>query len=300
MGQKILPFTGAAAALITPFTCDGAVDYPALERLIELQICEGIDALVVLGTTGEASTLTHEERLAVTAFTVRTVRGRLPVIVGTGSNNTAYSVELSREVCRLGADALLVVTPYYNKASPEGLKRHFTAIAEASSCPIILYNVPGRTGMSIPMQVYAQLAEVENIAAVKEASGSLASAADLCASFGDALYVYSGNDELTLPILSVGGKGVISAAANIVPREMHAICAHFFSNHIDTSRAVQHSLTGLIRALFSDVNPIPLKCACSLLGLCRETMRLPLCPMGEDKRHALEEEMKKIGLFERF
>lgn len=299
MGQKILPFRGAATALVTPFSCDGSVDYTALRRLIDFQIDSGIDALVFLGTTGESSTLTHDERLAVIDFAVRTVHHRVPVIIGTGSNNTAYSVELSREACRLGADALLVVTPYYNKASADGLILHFSAIADASSVPVILYTVPGRTGVSIPLSVYKKLAEADNIVAVKEASGNLAALTDLCAELGEHLAVYSGNDELTLPTLAVGGSGVISVVSNILPREMHDLCSHFFDGELHAASAIQHRLNRLIHALFSEVNPIPMKCACSLLGLCRETMRLPLCPMDEDKRLVLENEMNTLGLFDR-
>lgn len=299
MGQKILPFRGAATALVTPFTCDGSIDYTAFRRLIDFQISSGIDALVVLGTTGESSTLSHDERLAVIDFAVKTVRRRVPVIAGTGTNNTAYSVSLSREASRLGADALLVVTPYYNKASPDGLTAHFSAVADASSVPIILYTVPGRTGVSVPMSVYRKLAEIDNIVAVKEASGNIAAVTDLCAELGEYLAVYSGNDELTLPTLAVGGSGVISVVSNIMPCEMHDLCRHFFDGELHAAGEIQLRLNRLIHALFSEVNPIPVKCACSLLGLCRETMRLPLCPMDEEKRLALENEMKKLGLFDR-
>lgn len=299
MEPKILPFHGVSTALVTPFTDDGAVDYTALRRLIHLQIDSGINALVILGTTGESSTLTHDERLAVIDCAVQTVRERVPVIVGTGSNNTAYSIFLSREACRLGADALLAVTPYYNKASPEGLIAHFTSIAEASSVPIILYNVPGRTGLHIPMHVYRKLSEIPNIVAVKEASGDLSSVSALCAEFGKHLAVYSGNDELTLPTLAVGGEGVISVVSNILPHEMCDLYDHFTTGDLCEARAIQHRLNPLISALFSEVNPIPIKCACSMLGLCNETLRLPLCPLNEEKRKTLAEEMNRLNLLKR-
>lgn len=295
MPHNSLPFRGSAAALVTPFTDGGAVDFAALGRLIEFQISSGTDALVILGTTGESSALTHAERLDCIGFAVKAARGRVPVIAGVGSNDTAYSVKLTREACRMGADALLAVTPYYNKTSPAGLTAHFTAIAQASSVPVILYNVPSRTGMSIPLSVYRELAKLENIAAVKEASGSISAVTDICAEFGDELAVYSGNDDMIVPVLSVGGAGVISVLANIMPREVSEICRHFERGDIEYARREQLRLNSLIHALFCEVNPIPIKCACAMMGLCRETLRLPLVKLGEEKRRALEREIERLG-----
>ena len=297
MGNKILPFFGAACAIVTPFDCQGNVDYSALERIIEFQISRGSDGIVVLGTTGEASSLTAAERSEVISFTVSHVRHRVPVIVGVGTNVTSTTVNNCREACRLGADGLLVITPYYSKASAEGLYLHFKAAAESVDLPIILYTVPSRTGMGIPFEVYKRLAEVKNICAVKEASGNIGNVLDISENFGDSLFVYSGNDDLTLPIIACGGVGVISVASNIAPREMHELARAAVNGDFSVARKLQLKLNPLIRSLFSEVNPIPVKCACSLLGLCRETMRLPLCPLDEAKRDALENEMTKLDLF---
>lgn len=296
MGEKILPFRGAATALVTPFSCDGTIDFTSFSEMIEFQIKSHINALVILGTTGESSTLMHDERISCIEFAVKTVRGRVPVIAGVGSNDTNYSVELAIEACRLGADALLVVTPYYNRTSPDGLIAHFSKIADASTVPLILYNVPVRTGVSIPLSVYRKLAEIDNIVAVKEASGNISTVVDICAELGGSLAVYSGNDDMIVPTLSVGGEGVISVLANIMPRETANLCHSFFEGDISGAKCEQLRLNSLIHALFSDVNPIPVKCACSLMGLCRETMRLPLVPMLEEKRLILATEMSKLGL----
>lgn len=298
VSNKKLPFLGSAPAVVTPFTCDGRIDWEAFERILEFVIAEGSDAAVVLGTTGEASSLTEEERLAVISSAKDIINRRIPLIVGTGTNSTASTVQNCRDARRLGADAVLTVTPYYTKASPAGLCEHFTRAAEAAEIPLILYTVPSRTGVNIPMSVYEKLAKNENICAVKEASGNLAAVTDLCGKFGDDLAVYSGNDELTLPVIAAGGKGVISVAANIVPRLMHDLCRHALNDGYDKARRIQHSLNPLIHALFSEVNPIPVKCACDLLGLCGETMRLPLTPLDEEKRQILEAELDKLALFD--
>lgn len=297
MKKKIPPFCGSAAALVTPFTCSGKVDFDALGRMIEFQISSGTDALVFLGTTGESPSVTESERSEIIAFAVNRVKKRVPVIVGTGTNVTETTQKNCREAAKLGADALLAVTPYYSKASAAGLTEHFMRAASSADVPLILYTVPSRTGVNIPMEVYEKLAEIDNITAVKEASGNIAAVSDLCRRFGDSLFVYSGNDELTLPVIAVGGLGVISAAANIAPRMMHDLCRHALDGEISKARKLQHRLDPLIAALFSEVNPIPVKCACDMMGLCGETMRLPLCPMGEEKRVLLENEMKKLGLF---
>jgi len=298
VSKKKLPFYGSAPAVVTPFTCDGRIDYDVFERILEFVITEGSDAAVILGTTGEASSLSSDERLEIISFAKDIIKRRVPLIVGTGTNSTALTVQNCRDARRLGADAVLVVTPYYVKASPEGLCEHFKRAAEAAEVPLILYTVPSRTGVSIPMGVYEKLSRIENICAVKEASGNLAAVTDICSAFGDELAVYSGNDELTLPIIASGGAGVISVAANIVPGLMHELCRHALYGGYDTARKLQHRLNPLIHALFSEVNPIPVKCACDLLGLCGETMRLPLTPLCEEKRIILENELDKLALFD--
>lgn len=297
MGEKLLPFEGVATALVTPFTDDGAIDYTALSQLIEFQISSGIDAIVILGTTGESSTLTHEERISFIEYSVKAIHGRVPLITGVGTNDTKYSAKLAHDACQCGADALLVVTPYYNKTSNEGLIAHFSKITEASSVPIILYTVPSRTGMSIPLSVYRKLAELDNIVAVKEASGNISAITDICAEFADeAFAVYSGNDEMIIPTLSVGGRGVISVLANIMPHETTELCRNFLGGNIHLARKQQLRLNTLIHALFSEVNPIPVKCACSMMGLCNDAMRLPLTQLCEEKRANLAREMTKLGL----
>lgn len=278
-GKPII-FRGAATALITPFYND-APDTDALTRLIERQIEGGVSALVVCGTTGEAPTLTHDETLTVIAAAADAVRGRVPVIAGVGSNDTAKSCTLSIEAAFAGADAVMAVTPYYNKTTDDGLTAHFCAIADASPVPVIIYNVPPRTSVPIPLRVYDTLAQHENIAAVKEASGDVALAASLLRSHADSLAVYSGCDELTLPILALGGSGVISVVSNILPAETEALCRDFFLGDLAAARERQCHLLPLIKALFSRPNPIPVKAACALLGLSSPDLRLPLYPMDD-------------------
>ncbi len=286
--KKPCVFTGAAAAMVTPFAADGTIDYPSFGHMIDRQISGSIDALVVCGTTGEAATLTGNEYRAILRYTVEKVDGRVPVIAGCGSNDTVTAVELARCACTLGVDALLAVTPYYNKASSSGLIRHFTAIADASDKPVILYNVPSRTGVDIPLSVYRALAAHERIVGVKEASGNVAKAAQIASVCGQDFALYSGSDELALPILSIGGRGVISVVANLLPRETHLLCERYFRGDTDGAREMQLSLLPLIDALFSEVNPIPVKTACGMLGLCRPDLRLPLCEMEPAHRAALE------------
>ncbi len=269
-------FEGVATALITPFA-DGKVDFEAYGRLIENQIQNGIDALVVTGTTGEASTLTDIEHRACITFAVRAATGRVPVIAGTGSNDTAHAVEMSQFACKNGCDGLLLVTPYYNRASAAGLVESYRKIADAVDCPIILYNVPSRTGVWLTAPVLRGLADHKNIVGIKEASGDVGFAARLMAEFGDSLDLYSGNDDIILPILSLGGKGVISVLSNLYPKETVALCRKFREGDIAGATADQISFLPLVDALFSEVNPIPVKYAASLLGLCREEYRLPLC-----------------------
>ena len=288
-------FTGAATAIVTPFS-QGAVDYKSFGAIIEQQITGGIDAIVVAGTTGEAATLTHEEHCDCIRFAVEQVAGRVPVIAGTGSNDTAYGIELSRYACEVGADALLLVTPYYNKATPKGLIKNFMETAEQTDKPIILYNVPSRTGCNIPLSVYRELAKHERIVAVKEASGNMSAIAELIDECGDALDVYSGNDDQIVPIMSLGGKGVISVLSNLLPKETHDIAALCLENNYTEAARLQLKYLKLINALFCEVNPVPVKTAMAELGFCSEEMRLPLCEMEDANRARLLAAMKQQGL----
>lgn len=288
-------FTGAATAIVTPFK-NGKVDYDTFGSLIDFQIDEGIDALVVAGTTGEASTLTDDEHIGVIKYAVERVNGRVPVIAGTGSNDTAYGIDLSREACAVGTDALLVVTPYYNKATPKGLIKNFIATADAVNKPIILYNVPSRTGCNISLPVYKELMKHENIVATKEASGNLSAIAQIADECGDYLDIYSGNDDQILPILSLGGKGVISVFSNILPRQTHELCAAWFEGDVQKALRFQLDYLKLMNSLFMEVNPVPVKTACGILGLCSDEMRLPLCEMEDTNKAKLEAILKEYGL----
>lgn len=293
--QKAPVFLGAATALITPFH-DGAVDFPALRRLIEFQISEGIDALAVVGTTGEAPTLRDSEHQRVIAFSAEVVDGRVPLIAGTGSNDTAHAAEMSKFACSCGCDALLAVTPYYNRATEQGLIKSYLTVAECVDRPIILYNVPSRTGVKLTMPVYRALAEHPNIAGVKEASGDLGAVAQLCAELGDRLAVYSGNDDVTVPTMSLGGLGVISVASNLMPRAVSRMCHKYLEGNCQDATADQLGLLPLINALFAEVNPIPVKCAAAMMGLCQEEYRLPLCAPSPATRQRLEEMLSRFGL----
>ena len=288
-------FRGSGVALVTPMTPSG-IDFPALERLIEWHIASGTDALVVCATSGEGATLTYAERVEIIDRTVRQVNGRIPVIVGTGSNNTASAVILSREACDAGADGVLVVTPYYNKATQRGLVRHFTAVADAIDRPLIVYNVPSRTGVSCTAETYAALARHPNIVGVKEASGDFALLQDTRNLCGDDFVIWSGNDEDTAAICMLGGAGVISVAANIVPRELHELTALCFADRLLEAGRAQLRLSPLIRALFCEVNPIPVKTAMARMGLCGDFLRLPLCEMGEKNRERLFAAMDTYGV----
>lgn len=288
-------FRGSGVALVTPMTPSG-IDFPALERLIEWHIASGTDALVVCATSGEGATLTYAERVEIIDRTIRQVNGRIPVIVGTGSNNTASAVILSREACDAGADGVLVVTPYYNKATQRGLVRHFTAVADAIDRPLIVYNVPSRTGVSCTAETYAALARHPNIVGVKEASGDFALLQDTRNLCGDDFVIWSGNDEDTAAICMLGGAGVISVAANIVPRELHELTALCFADRLLEAGRAQLRLSPLIRALFCEVNPIPVKTAMARMGLCGDLLRLPLCEMGEKNRERLFAAMDTYGV----
>lgn len=288
-------FCGAATALITPFA-SGRIDYIALERLIERQIEAGIDALLINGTTGESSTLTNEERKEMISFAVKIVGGRLPVLAGTGCNITESALELSKFACDAGCDAVLVVTPYYNKANEQGLIEHYTTIADNIDKPLILYNVPSRTGLNIPLSVYCQLARHENIAGVKEASSSISDFALLSGKCRDSLALYSGNDDMILPTLSLGGKGVISVLSNLFPKEVRDMCALYSEGKTKEATELQLKFMPLIKALFCEVNPIPIKTAMAHLGLCQEEFRLPLCRMSEANRKKLFEALYPYDL----
>lgn len=288
-------FRGAATALITPLTESG-IDYDQFGRLIDWQIESGIDALVVAGTTGEASTLTDDEHRDAIKFCVERTAGRVPVIAGTGSNDTDYAIDLTRCACEAGADAMLVVTPYYNKATQNGLYKMFTTIADASDKPIILYNVPSRTGVSIEPSTYARLAEHDNIAAIKEANGNISKIVETVALVGDKLDIYSGNDDQIVPILSMGGAGVISVLSNVMPRETSEMCRRFFRGDISGAAEMQCRYLSLINALFSEVNPIPVKAAMAAMGYCEDYLRLPLTPMEDAHREVLYSVMRAHGI----
>lgn len=288
-------FRGVATAMVTPMTATG-VDYDALARLIDFQLESGVNALLAVGTTGESATLSSEERKAVIRFTVRRVNGAVPVIAGTGTNNTAHVLEFTKSACDDGADAVLVVTPYYNKATQAGLIAHYSAVADASDKPVIAYNVPSRTGCNLLPQTLSVLADHPNIAAVKEASGNMAQVVELFALCRDRLDIYSGEDAITVPILAMGSAGCISVASNVVPRQMVAMTDAFFAGDIARAASIQCELLPLMRLLFSEVNPIPAKAALSAMGFGQEHLRLPLTPMSDDGRVRLLAELRHLGV----
>jgi len=288
-------FQGAATALITPMTKDG-VDFPAFRKLIDWQIEEGIDALVIAGTTGEGSTLSDEDHREVLKFAVEVAAGRVPMIAGTGSNDTAYAIDLTRYACEIGYDAMLVVTPYYNKATQKGLIAMFNAIADASTKPIILYNVPSRTGVNIEPATYAKLAEHPMIAAIKEANGNISKIVETAALVGDKLDLYSGNDDQIVPLMACGGKGVISVLSNLLPRTTSELCHKGLAGDIAGAMAMQAEYLPLINALFCEVNPIPVKAAMAAMGFCEDYLRLPLTTIEDDHRRLLLQCMRDAGL----
>ena len=293
--MKKVPFTGSGVAIVTPFQKDG-IDYAAFGELIEYQLANQTDAIIVCGTTGEASTMPDDEHLEAIRFTVEKTAGRVPVIAGTGSNDTMHGVRLSKEAEKCGADGLLLVTPYYNKTSPAGLIQHFKTTAQAVNIPVILYNVPGRTGMNMSVDICRELSKVENIVAVKEASGDIAHAAKIRSACGDDLYLYSGNDDMIVPMLSLGGKGVISVLANICPRQTHEICQLYFDGKVGESAAMQLKYMDLVSALFCEVNPIPVKAAVELMVLAPGLLRLPLTEISAQNREKLKAAMQGAGL----
>lgn len=294
--MKPVIFTGAAVALVTPFQADGSVNYEALAALIDYQIAHGTDALVIAGTTGESSTLSEQEHVDVIKFAVEHTNHRVPVIAGTGSNSTQTAIMLSKEAEAVGADALLLVTPYYNKTTQRGLYVHYKAIAESTKLPIILYNVPSRTGLGIDVETAAKLAEIDNIVAMKDAVGSITYTASLIARCGDKLTVYSGNDDQIVPMMSLGAKGVISVLSNIAPQETHDMCAAALAGDYKTAAALQLRYLSLVKALFIETNPIPVKEAVNQMGFAAGECRLPLYEMAEETKAVLTAEMKKQGI----
>lgn len=288
-------FTGAGTALITPMNAQG-VDWENLDRLVDFQLENGIPAIIACGTTGEATTLSDEEQLAVIERVVKRVNGRCCVIGGTGSNDTAHAIELTKEACAIGVDGCLVVTPYYNKTTQSGLVACFTAIADAATKPIILYNVPGRTGMNILPATYAALADHPMIAGIKEANGNMSAAAETMRLVGDRLAIYSGEDAMITPMLSIGGAGVISVLSNVLPKETNEICTRFWNGDVKGSAELQLKFLPLIDALFSQTNPIPAKAAMARMGYCEDRLRLPLIPMEEPFRSKLYAAMEALGL----
>ena len=292
---KNLIFRGVATALITPLTETG-VDYDTLGRLIDWQIDKGINALVIAGTTGEGSTLSDEEHRRVLCYSIDRAAGRVPVIAGTGSNDTAYAISLTRYACQAGADGVLVVTPYYNKATQNGLIRMYTAIADASTKPLILYDVPSRTGVGIEPATYAALADHPMIAGIKEANGNISKIVETASLVNGRLAIYSGNDDEIVPILSMGGQGVVSVLSNVAPAETVEICDRWFAGDTAGAAALQCRYLRLIRALFSEVNPIPVKAAMAAMGYGENYLRLPLTPMEPAHEEALLAEMRRVGI----
>lgn len=290
-------FRGVGTALITPFNED-SVDYDTLGRLIDWQIEEGINALIIAGTTGEGSTLTDAEHKAVLSYSVERAAGRVPIVAGTGSNETAYAIELTKYACSAGCDACLVVTPYYNKATQNGLIKMYNAIADASTKPLIIYNVPSRTGVSITSQTYVALAEHPNIAAIKEANGNISSVVESLALLDGKLDMYSGNDDQVIPMMSVGGAGVISVLSNVMPRATVEMCDKFFAGDLAGAAKMQKDFMPLIRALFSEVNPIPVKSAMAKMGFGKNILRLPLTPMEKAHEEKMFAVMKDFGLID--
>ncbi|CUU50787.1 4-hydroxy-tetrahydrodipicolinate synthase [Clostridium beijerinckii] len=293
--MKDIIFTGAAVAIVTPFTEDG-INFSELKKLIDFNIENGTDAIVIAGTTGESSTMTDEEHREVIRFTVEYVNKRVPVIAGTGSNDTVYAVQLSKYAESVGADALLLVTPYYNKTTQTGLIKHYNYIADRVNIPIILYNVPSRTGVNITPETYAELAKHPRIVATKEASGDLSAIAKIKALCKDELNIYSGNDDQIVPILSLGGKGVISVFSNIMPKESHEICSLYFEGKVEESCNLQTKYLDLINTLFIEVNPIPVKTALEIMGYNVGPLRMPLFPMEGKNLEKLREELAKNNL----
>ena len=295
--MKKTVFTGAATAIITPFK-NGEVDFEAFGKLIEWQVEQGIDAIVVVGTTGEGATLSDAEHKEVIRYCVEKVSGRVPVIAGTGSNDVAYSIALTKYACEVGVDAVLLVTPYYNKTTQPGLVAYFSAVADASTKPCILYNVPSRTGCNIAPETCAILADHPNIVAIKEASGDISQVAKIAHLCGDKMDIYSGNDDQIVPILSLGGKGVISVLSNVMPKETSQMCHLYEQGNTQEAMKMQLEYLPLVNSLFCEVNPIPVKAAMHAMGWCENSLRLPLVPMTEANEAIMRQHMKQLGLID--
>jgi 4-hydroxy-tetrahydrodipicolinate synthase len=287
-------FTGSGVAIVTPFNENG-INFPKLTELIEFNIKNKTDAIVICGTTGEASTMPDSEHMAAISHTVKVVNGRVPVIAGTGSNDTRHCIELSKEAEKIGADGLLIVTPYYNKTSKKGLIKHYTEVNNSVNIPIILYNVPSRTGMTISIDVLKELAKLNNIVGIKEASGNISYVADIAANVPE-LDIYSGNDDMIVPIMALGGIGVISVVANILPEDTHNICEYYLNGETKKSLDLQLKMLNLINTLFVEVNPIPIKTAMNLIGFEVGNLRLPLCEMEEVNLEKLKKTMQEYGV----
>ncbi|HVM95256.1 MAG TPA: 4-hydroxy-tetrahydrodipicolinate synthase [Candidatus Acidoferrales bacterium] len=288
-------FSGSMTALITPFR-DGQIDAPALERIVELQIAGGTSALVPCGSTGESATLTHQEHVDLVRMVVKFARGRLPVIAGTGSNSTAEAISLTKAAKEAGADAALLISPYYNKPTQEGIYQHYRAIAEQARFPLIVYNIPGRTASKIEASTIARLAKLDNVIGLKEATGSLDEVQEVIRLCGDSFEVYSGDDALTLPMMAVGGTGVISVTSNLVPDRSAAVTRAALAGNWAEARRLHYDLLALNRALFVETNPIPIKAAMSMAGHCRDELRPPLLPMSDEARARLKVVMQQYGL----
>ncbi len=288
-------FVGSGVALVTPFN-NNKVDFTVLGELIEWHIENKTDSIIVCGTTGESSTMSDQERKEVIKYAVNKVSKRIPVIAGSGTNNTLYSVELSRYCEEVGVDALLVVTPYYNKATPLGLQMHYEAIANSVNIPIIIYNVPSRTGVNLTPFIVKKLSQIKNVVAIKEASGDISQVAEISRLCGDDIDIYSGNDDMIVPLLSLGGKGVISVVANILPKDTHDLVTSYLSGNIEEARKLQLKMNGLINTLFIEVNPIPIKTAMNIMGMKAGDFRLPLTPMTNSNLKILITEMKSYGI----
>lgn len=298
--MKKTVFTGAGVAIATPMNEDGSVNFDELGRLIDFNIDNGTDALIICGTTGESAVLSDDEHIECISYAVKKTAGRIPVIAGTGSNHTSYAIHLSQEAQKLGADALLCVTPYYNKASQQGLVKHFTAIANSVDLPVILYNVPSRTGVNIAPETCKKLSEIENIVAVKEASGNFSQIAKIKQLCGDELDLYSGNDDQIVPMMSLGGKGVISVLSNCLPKETHDIAALCLKGDFTAASKLAMKTLPLANALFCDVNPIPVKEALNLMGFKAGHCRLPLCDTSEENKAKICAELEKLGLIGKY
>lgn len=288
-------FEGSGVAIVTPFK-DNGIDYDKLGELIDWQIENSTDAIIICGTTGESSTMTDAERRKAIEFAVKRTNKRVPVIAGTGSNNTAYSIELSKYAEEVGADGLLIVTPYYNKCTQKGVVAHYKAITDTVKLPIILYNVPGRTGFGLQAKTVLELSKIENIKAIKEASGDISLVAEIARLCGEDFYIYSGNDDMTLPVLSLGGKGVISVVANILPKDTHNMVMEFLNGNVKEATKAQLRMNGLINSLFIETNPIPVKTAMNLMGMNVGQLRLPLTDMEESNIKILVSFMKEYGI----